>query len=111
MCTSENTTKSKQRLRNFCVEDILGYDLLSKETVVPSKYAWVVVVHHKTTAAKISLYAPSMCCVLVSLIGTIREVSKFCSYLRCFIYLQCVLVSFPVAAVSLLWINVDYILL
>jgi hypothetical protein len=74
MCTSENKTKSKERLREFCAEDILGYDLLSKQTVVPSECTWVIVVHHKTTAAKITLYACSMCCVLVSLIGTVREV-------------------------------------
>jgi hypothetical protein len=74
MCAIENSINSKQRLRNFCVEDILGYDLLSKETVVPSKYTWMIVVHHKTTAAKMSLYAPSMCCVLVSLIGMNCEV-------------------------------------
>lgn len=106
MCMSENRTKCKQRLRDFSVEDILGYDLLSKETVVPSKYAWVIVVLHKTTAAKISMNAPSMCCVLVSFIGPIHKVSIFCS-----VYVHCIVVSFPVAAVSSLWLNVDCILL
>jgi hypothetical protein len=88
MCTSENRTKNKQRLRNFSVEDILGYDLLSKETVEPSKYTWVIAVHHKTTAAKISLNAPSMCCVLVSLIGMLHKVSIFCSYIDCSIHIS-----------------------
>jgi hypothetical protein len=72
--TTENKIKNKEKLRDFCAEDILGYDVVSKQTVMASKCTWMIVVHHKTTAAKVSLCSPPVCCVLVSLIGTIPEV-------------------------------------
>jgi hypothetical protein len=72
--TTANKVKNKEKLRGFCAEDILGYDVVSKQTVVPSKCTWMIVVHHKTTAAKVSSCSPAVCCVLVSLIGTIPEV-------------------------------------
>ncbi|XP_021926048.1 uncharacterized protein LOC110832902 isoform X3 [Zootermopsis nevadensis] len=69
-------TKNKQRSGQFDVENIVGYNLVTKETVVPSKYTWLIVVHHKTAAVKPSQCALPMCCLLVSLIGRIHEVSS-----------------------------------
>jgi hypothetical protein len=61
---------------NFDVENIVGYHLVNKETVVPSKYTWLIVVHHKTTAAKTPQCALPVCCILISLIRRIHEVSS-----------------------------------
>jgi len=74
MRESDSRTEKERKSRKFCVESILGYSLVSKETVVPSKCTWLIVVHHKTTAVKISQYELPVCCILISLIGTIHEV-------------------------------------
>jgi hypothetical protein len=77
----EFSTKSKQSSRIFDVKSIVGYNLVNKETVVPSEYTWLIVVHHKTTAAKISQSGLPVCCILISLIGRIHEVSYFSIFL------------------------------
>jgi hypothetical protein len=69
-------TKSEQKIKKFNVEDIVGCNLVNKETVVPSKGTWLIVVHHKTTVAKVSIHGDPMCCVFVSLVGMIHEVQS-----------------------------------
>lgn len=67
-------TESEQKIKTFNVEDIVGCNLVNKETVVPSKDTWLIVVHHKTTVAKVSRHGHPLCCVFVSLVGMIHEV-------------------------------------
>jgi hypothetical protein len=70
----EYGTESEQKIRKFNVEDIVGCNLVNKEKVVPSKDAWLILVHHKTTVSKFSGHAHPQCCVFVSLVGKIHEV-------------------------------------
>lgn len=70
----EYGTESEQKIKKFKVEDIVGCNLLNKETVVPSKDTWLIVVHHKTTVEKVSSDGHPLCCVFVSLVGMIHEV-------------------------------------
>jgi hypothetical protein len=70
-------SNSKQRAGNFDAGNIVGYSLLNKKTLVPSKHTWLIVVHHKTTVAKTPQCAVPVCCVLISLIRRIHKVNKF----------------------------------
>ena len=70
----EYGTESEQKIKKFNVEDIVGCNLVNKETVVPSKDTWLIIVHHKTTVAKVSSHGHPLCCVFVSLVGMIHEV-------------------------------------
>ena len=56
-------SESEQKIKKFKVEDIVGCNLLNKETVVPSKDTWFIVVHHKTAVKKISSDGHPLCCV------------------------------------------------
>jgi hypothetical protein len=76
----EYGTESKQKIRKFNVGNIVGYNFMNKQTVVPSKDTWLIVVHHKTTVAKVSSHGHPLCCVFVSLVGMIHEV-QLSSYL------------------------------
>ena len=76
----EYGNEREQKIRKFNVEDIVGCNLVNKETVVPSKDTWLIVVHHKTTVAKVSGHAHPLCCVFVSFVGMIHEV-QLSSYL------------------------------
>jgi hypothetical protein len=70
----EYGTESEHKIKKFNVEDIVGYSLVNKETVVPSKDTWLIVVHHKTAVTKDSRHGHPLCCVFVSLVGMIHEV-------------------------------------
>lgn len=70
----EYGTEREQKIKKFNVEDIVGCSLVNKETVVPSKDTWLIVVHHKTTVANVPSHGHPHCCVFVSLVGMIHEV-------------------------------------
>jgi hypothetical protein len=70
----EYGNEREQKRRKFNVKDIVGCNLVNKETVVPAKDTWLILVHHKTTVAKVPGHAHAMCCVFVSLVGMIQEV-------------------------------------
>jgi len=59
----EYGTESEKKIKKFKLEDILGCNLLNKETVVPSKDTWLIVVHHKTAGGKVSSDGHPLCCV------------------------------------------------
>jgi len=70
----EYGTESERKIKKFNVEDIVGCNLVNKETVLPSKDTWLIVVHHKTTVTKVSNHGHPLCCVFVGLVGMIHEV-------------------------------------
>jgi hypothetical protein len=70
----EDGAESEHKSKKMNIEDIVGCNLVNKETVVPSKDTWLIVVHHKTTVTKVSSHGDPMCYVFVSLVGMIHEV-------------------------------------
>ncbi|XP_069685375.1 uncharacterized protein [Periplaneta americana] len=77
LIVKENDLKSnkKESSRTLRIESISRCSLLTGEAVAATSTTYQIIVHHKTTVIEDNQYPFSMCCVLISLIGTMYEVA------------------------------------